>query len=274
MNLEEVYGEIEAFSKETHSDSDYCKETVFVRGREEQQFAPLEYLAGKFTELDGEKGLYREGLVCDSHGLYGGDSFAIWYQRQFGQKLKQAHARKIQILYRPDDKAIFDAIELVTQCYAVLRKQHILINNKNLPTQLGEWYAKSIFGLRQIQSASQRGFDFFFPDGPRTEVKVHWGDQHPPKGVKIRKSLLELSQSCILIYVANNLTIDEICLLDSDFVMRKFAGKGHTIFLKDSDVGQYFFSQSDKHLDKIINSSLLMKCSTPRFAMKLSESFQ
>ncbi len=274
MDLQEVYREIEAFSGETHSGSDYYKEEIFVKGKKEQQFAPLEYLTEKIEKLDGEKGLYKEGLVCDSHGLYGGGDFAVWYEQQFAQKLKQACARKIQILHRPDDKAIFDTIELVNQCYRVLRKQHILINNKNLPTQLGEWYAKSIFGLRQIHSTSQRGFDFFFPEGTRTEVKVHWGDQHPSKGVKIRKSLIELSELCILIYVADNLTIGEICLLDSSFIMRKFAGKGHTIFLKDSDVGQYFFSQSDKHYGKIINSTLLMKCSTPRFAMKLSESFQ
>jgi len=48
-------------------------------------------------------------------------------------------------------------------------------------------------------------------------------------------------------YVSKNFMIREMLLLDSDFVMRKFAAKGHTIFLKDSDIASYFFSRSNKH---------------------------
>ena len=63
-------------------------------------------------------------------------------------------------------------------------------------------------------------------DGKRIEVKVHWNDQSSPKGVKIKKSLVELSDYCVIIYLAANLMIREICFLDSEFVLRKFADKG------------------------------------------------
>ncbi len=273
MNLEKIYREVETFSKETHGSSDYYKEEIFVRGEGEQQFAPLKFLVKKIEDLGDEKGLYKEDFVCDSYDLYDQDDFINWYEHQFARKLKRTYAKKINILYRPDNKSIFDSIELVNKCYKVLRDQHIIMNNKNLPVQLGEWYAKAIFGLRQVKSTSQRGFDFFL-EGRRVEIRVEWGDKSSPKGVKIRKSLVELSDACIIMYIARNFTIREICFLDSDFIVRKFSGKGHTIFLKDSDVNQYFFSSSSKHLDKVVNSTPLMKYSTPQFAIKLSESFQ
>ena len=147
------------------------------------------------------------------------------------------------------------------------------MNGKNLPVQLGEWYAKSIFGLRQVKSTSQRGFDFYIGD-ERAEVKVHWADHSSPKGVKVRKSMVQLSQYTIVMYVARNFMIREVCFLDSDFILRKFAGKGHTIFLKDSDVGQYFFSRSNKQSDKVVNQTALMKYASPTFAMNLTEFFQ
>ena len=65
--------------------------------------------------------------------------------------------------------------------------------------------------------------------------------------------------------------IREICFLDSNFIMRKFSGKGHTIFLKDIDIIDYFLSKSNKHQNKVINKSALMKFATPTFAMRLSE---
>ena len=84
---------------------------------------------------------------------------------------------------------------------------------------------------------------------------------------------MELSDHCILIYIARNFMIREICFLDSSFILRKFGGKGHTIFLKDSDVSQYFFSKSDKHYAKVVNTSALLKYSNPTLAMKLVEYF-
>lgn len=147
------------------------------------------------------------------------------------------------------------------------------MNGKNLPVQLGEWYGKCIFGLNQIKSTSQRGFDFFLGND-RVEIKVHWSDQSSPKGVKLKKSLIGLSQFTIIIYLSRNFMIREICFLDSGFIQRKFSGKGHTMFLKDLDISPYFFSQSDKHVDKVANSTALLKYANPNFAMKIAEKFQ
>lgn len=272
MNLENLYEEVEVFSKETHGSTDYFKETAFVRGKGENDFAPLKYLCKKISELDDKFSLLKKGFVSDALDLYDQPAFSDWYEHQFGRKLKRSEAKKITIIYLPDNKRIFDAIELVNKSYDILRTEHIILNNKNLPVQLGEWYAKAIFGLDQLKSTSQRGFDFLL-EGKRVEIKVEWGDASSPKGVKLRKSLADLSDYCIIMYIAKNFRIREICFLDSDFVTRKFGGKGHTIFLKDSDVTQYFFSSSLKHSNKVANPTALLKYSTPTFAMKLTEAF-
>ena len=272
MNLKRLQEEIEVFSKETHGSSDYYKEEIFVKGEGEGQYAPLKYLLKKVEGFEDSDQLSKEGLVCDSYTLYDQNEFQKWYVHQFSRKLTRSFSKNISIFYLPDNKNIFDAIETVNKCFEVLREQHILLNNKNLPVQLGEWYAKTVFGLKQVKSSSQRGFDFYL-DGKRVEIKVTWGDASSPKGVKIRKSLVELSDYCVVMYIARNLTIREICFLDSDFIIRKFSGKGHTIFLKDADVGQYFFSNSSKHVNKVANSSALLRYGTPMFAMKIAEQF-
>lgn len=272
MNKIDLYREIEVFSGETHGSSDYDKEIVFVKGEKPSSFAPLKYLCKKLEGLSSKQVLLKEGFVSDALDLHDQTSFLKWFESQFRRKLKRSEAKKIFLVYVPDNKSIFDAIELVNNSYEVLRNEHIILNNKNLPVQLGEWYAKCIFGLDQLKSTSQRGFDFHF-EGKRAEIKVEWGDSSSPKGVKIRKSLADLSDYCIIVYVARNFRIRDICFLDSNFVVRKFSGKGHTIFLKDSDLDQYFFSKSLKHADKVVNSSALLRYSTPQFAMKIEEAF-
>ena len=161
---------------------------------------------------------------------------------------------------------------MASRSYETLREKNILINGKNLPVQLGEWYAKCVFGLKQKKSTSQRGFDFLL-DNSRVEVKVSWGNTSPAKGVKVKKTLVQLSDLCIVVYLSLNFKIREICILDSDFIIRKISGKGHTIFLKDVDIAQYFFSKSSKHIGKVSNSSGLLRFSTPELAMKIAEMF-
>jgi hypothetical protein len=199
--------------------------------------------------------------------------FKTWFKNKFGKKLTLKASKSMGILHFPDQKRIFDAVEEVNKMFDILRKTFVIMNNKNLPVQLGEWYAKTIFGLKQAKSSSQRGFDFVNDDGKKIEVKAQWGDKSSPKGVRIKKSLLELSDICIVIYVAKNFMIRDVLYLDSDFVLRKYAGKGHAVYLKDSDVGSYFFSKSNKHLNKVVNQSALMRFSSPGFAMKLAGRF-
>ncbi|MBK24169.1 MAG: hypothetical protein CME70_09235 [Halobacteriovorax sp.] len=272
MNLEVLNREIKDFNQETHGSTDYDKDEIYVMGESPNEFAPLKYLVKKIEGISTPRDLLKLGLVHDTYELFEYEHFPQWFEAQFSRKLTRTFSKKISILHLPNNKEIFDSIELVNKCYQTLKAEQILMNGKNLPVQLGEWYAKAIFGLEQRKSASQRGFDFYLED-KRIEVKVHWADISSPKGVKMRKSLVDLSDHCILIYIARNFMIREICFLDSNFIIRKFGGKGHTIFLKDSDVSQYFFSKSDKHYAKVVNKTALMKYSNPQLAMKLAESF-
>lgn len=259
---------VDTFNQSTHGSSDYYKDEIYVM-KEKGLYAPISFMRKKVEGFD-ESTLLSKGFIYDSLDLVGDKEFTDWYEKQFSRKLKRTQAKQIMIIHLPDNKRIFDAIETVNKVYDILRDEHIIFNGKKLPVQLGEWYAKCIFGLMQQKSTSQRGFDFYVGD-KRMEVVVHWGDQTSPKGVKVRKSLCDLSSSVIIIYLARNFMIRDICLLDSDFVLRKFAGKGHTLFLKDSEISTYFFSKSTKHKDKVTNKNALLKYALPKLAMNLTE---
>jgi hypothetical protein len=271
MNTETLLKEVEEFNKQTHGSTNYHEDIYYIKRPDVNEYAPLGYMLKK-TDITGLNDVLRHGFVCESLELIEREEFHNWFEHQFSRKLKRAQARQILIVSVPENSKILDAIETVFRGYEIFKNNAVILNGKNLPTQLGEWYAKCIFGLRQTKSTSQRGFDFYSGEN-RVEVKVHWSDTSSPKGVKLRKSLVELSDFVIVIYIANNFMIREVCLLDSDFVIRKFSSKGHTIFLKDNDISDYFFSKSDKHLDKVVNSNALLKFATPSLALKLSGSF-
>lgn len=256
------------FCSESHGASNYGKETVFVRGKNKGEYVPLVYLKKKVTDLSEKTLLENYGFNYNSYSVYEDHEFESWYEKQFSKKLPLKHAKTVTILFAPTEKNITESLEVITKAYDKLREEKILLNSKNLPVQLGEWYAKCIFGLNQIKSSSQRGFDFQIKS-QQVEVKVHWAQKTGHKGLKLRKSLVELSKYCILIYVSKDFLIKDICFLDSDFILRKFPTKGPTIFLKETDVGPYFFSKSTKHFDKIVNKATLMKFATPQLALKL-----
>ncbi len=271
MEIDKLNEEIKLFSSSTHGSSDYDKDEYFVMSESRTDFAPLKYIQKRVPEFKDINSLLKIGFVYDSLDLSNNENFQHWYEKQFAKKLLRRDSRKISIVYVPNNKLILDQIGLVNKSYEVLSHEQILLNGKNLPTQLGEWYAKCIFGLKQLKSTSQRGFDFVMGDGKRVEIQVEWSDVSSPKGVKIKKTLVDLSDYCVIIYVAKNFMIREVCFLDSEYVSRKFSSKGHTIFLKDSDVSAYFFSKSSKHFDKIINPITFLKYASPNLAMKLSE---
>jgi hypothetical protein len=259
------------FTASQHGSTDYDKDEFFVMGSNKDEFAPLSYIIKKEESITDIISLQALGYTYSSCDFLDLQAFKDWFCHQFSKKLSIKNTKSIGILNYPDQKQIFEAVEMVDKSYKSLRENHIIVNGKNFPVQLGEWYAKVIFGLRQVKSTSQRGFDFVIGDRKKVEVKIHWNDQSSPKGVKLKKSLVELSDYVIIMYVARNLMIRDVLLLDSDFVMRKFGGKGHTIFLKDLDVLNYFFSRSGKQLDKVANKSALMRFATPNLAMKLTE---
>ncbi len=265
-----VDGIADEFSCGSHGSSDLWKNTVYVRGNSDEEFVPFDYLSKK-ENIEKVSDLQKKGYVVSSLTYLELTSFDDWYQKVFNRKLSQKDKKNIDIVHYPDTKKVHEAVEIVDQVYRILKDHKILVNGKNLPVQLGEWYAKSVFGLHQKKSSSQRGFDFYTEDDKKVEVKVHWHDITSPKGVKLKRSLIEMSDYTVIMYIAKNFTIRDILLLDSDFVIRKFAGKGHTIFLKDTDVLSYFFSKSNKHYGKIINRSALMKFSNADFAIKVDE---
>lgn len=262
------------FSAQANGSSDYWKDSLFVRGEDDSTFAPLRYLSKKNQDINSIEDLQKKGYVLSSLTYLDLRSFDDWFKNNFNRKLSLKDRKNIDILHHPDSKKIFEAVEIVDQVYRILKDHKVLVNGKNLPVQLGEWYAKTILGLHQKKSSSQRGFDFYTNDNKKVEVKIHWQDITSPKGVKLKRSLVEMSDYTVVMYVAKNFMVRDILLLDSPFVIRKFAGKGHTIFLKDTDINGYFFSRSNKHYDKIINRSALMKFSTPDFAMKVDDKFQ
>lgn len=259
------------FTSQKHGNTDYDKDEVFIMGKNSNEFVPLNYLKKKVETVKKVDDLLAHGYTYSSSDFLDLPDFSNWFSAQFSKKLLTKDSKNIGILHWPDQKAIFDAVELVDKCYRSLRDNHIINNGKNFPVQLGEWYAKVIFGLRQIKSTSQRGFDFALGDGKKVEVKIHWNDQSSPKGVKLKKTLVDLSDYVIVMYVARNLMIRDILMLDSDYVLRKFNEKGHTIFLKDIEIANYFFSKSGKQLSYVMNKSALMRFSNPNLAMKLTE---
>ncbi len=271
MLKQKVYELAQKFSGSTHGSSDYDKDSIFVRGSSDREYVPYSFLQKELPEIDGIYKLKSEGFVFSSYDFLEINEFDQWYQNQFNKRLSSKVMKNLGILHLPDQKSIFDTVEVVHQTFQILKDHKVLMNGKNLPIQLGEWYSKIIFGLHQIKSSSQRGFDFKTEEGKVVEVKVHWHDSTSPKGVKIKKSLAELSDYCIIMYVAKNFTIRDILFLDSEFILRKFDTKGHTIFLKDQDVAGYFFSKSDKHFDKVVNKTALLKFASPTLAMKLED---
>ena len=167
---------------------------------------------------------------------------------------------------------IFSSIEKISRCYEDFRENLILNNRKKLPVQFGEWLCKSIFGLRQDKTPSQRGFDFFKND-QRVEVVIHWGDRSNPKGIKLKKSLVSLSKYTVIVLVSDTFLIRDICFLDSSFILRKFPTKGHTIFLKELDIQSYYFSKSTKNLSYVVQSGTLLRFATPKLATYLADKF-
>lgn len=259
------------FSLEPHGSSNWGEELIYVMGEKNGHYIPFKYLCKHMPQVQDVSDLQKQGYLFSSLEYLESADFAPWYKAQFGRKLSNKQAKDIGILYSPEQKDILEALTLSDKAFEIFKEQNVLMNGKNLPVQLGEWFAKSIFGLRQIKSSSQRGFDFYTNDKKRVEVKVHWNDFSSPKGVKIKKSLLELSDHAIVMYVSKNFMIRDILFLDSSYILRKLSGKGHTVFLKDGDVSKYFFSNSDKHFSKILDKQTMMRFSHPNFAMKLSD---
>lgn len=264
-----IFAAAKEFSATSHGSSSYDSELLFVMGESENEFVPLSFLVKKVSNVSSMRDLQKLGFSYSSAGFIELDSFTDWYKKQFGKKFTQKHFTQMGILHFPCEPKILTIVSEISKCYEALKNEHVINNGKNLPVQLAEWYAKLIFGLKQIKSSSQRGFDFYSDDGRKIEVMVDWNDRSSPKGAKLKKALVEISDCCIIIYINSMFLIRDILFLDSDFIMRKYADKGHTIFLKDNVVSEYFFSVSVKHHDKIVSKETLLNFSAPSLKAKL-----
>lgn len=265
---EDVFAIAKEFSGSSHGSSSYDTELYFVMGESESDFVPLSFLIKKIPNLTTMRDLQIAGFSFSSASFLDLESFSDWYKKQFGKKFTQKHFSQIGILHYPKEEKILSIVEKVSRCYDDLKSEHVINNGKNLPVQLAEWYSKLIFGLKQIKSSSQRGFDFYSDDGKKIEVMVDWNDRTSPKGTKLKKALVEISDCCIIIYINSSFLIRDLLYLDSEFILRKFSDKGHTIFLKDSAVAEYFFSASNKHHDKIVSKKTLLTFATNTFKTK------
>ena len=259
------------YNSKRHGGSDHSSCLDYIVDKSKDQFIPLKFLISKKI-LQRESQLFRMGYVQVAIETYGEDAFKNWFEQQYSKKCPPDQLKKISIYYIPSMNEIFSSVEKISNCYADFRDNLILNNRKKLPVQLGEWLCKSIFGLKQEKTPSQRGFDFF-KEGKRVEVIIHWGDRSNPKGIKLKKSLVTLSKYTIIMLISDNLLIRDICFLDSDFILRKFPTKGHTIFLKELEVSQYYFSKSTKNLAQVAQSGTLLRFCTPRLATYLADKF-
>jgi len=264
-----IFAMAKEFSGSSHGSSSYDSEVLFVMGENENEFVPLSYLIKKVPSLATMKDLQVQGFCYSSAAFLDLESFTEWYKKQFGKKFTQKHYAQMGILHFPRELKILSIVDEVSKCYETLKIEHVINNGKNLPVQLAEWYAKLIFGLKQVKSTSQRGFDFYSDDGRKIEVMVDWNDRSSPKGAKLKKALVEISDCCIIIYINSMFLIRDILFLDSEFIMRKYSDKGHTIFLKDSVVSEYFFSISTKHHDKIVSKGTLLNFAAPSLKAKI-----
>lgn len=267
--IEEIENLIELFSESNHGSSNYGEDSYFVETtlNKREVFIPFSFLKKKSNKIQSINDLLTNSYTFSFENISDNPNFVKWYEKSFAKKINTKRNKESKILYVPKYKEILDSLDAINRGYNVLREQQVLINNKKLAVQLGEWYSKMIFGLNQEKSTSQRGFDFYLDDN-KVEVKVNWSERALPKGIKIKKSLVELSNFTVFIFVNSSFLIRDICLLDSDYIIRKFSSKGHTIFLKEIEISNYMFSKSNKHFDKIKNKDVMLRYASPNFSEK------
>ena len=187
MNIENIFLEISKYSNKVQK-QDFGDELYFIKGNK-REYAPFRFLTKKIPEIKGIRSLEEEGFLANSYDFYLPDDFTVWYESKSKKKILKDVKEKIKILELPNHKNILCGLESIKIGYKILRDEKIIINGKNFPVQLGEWFVKNLFCLEQKKSPSQRGFDFYY-DQEQVEVVVHWGNRPAPKGIKVKKSML------------------------------------------------------------------------------------
>jgi hypothetical protein len=78
-----------------------------------------------------------EGFVFSSYDFLEINEFDQWYLTQFNKRLSSKVMKNIGILHLPDQKAIFDTVEVVHQTFQILKDHKVLMNGKNLTNSIG-----------------------------------------------------------------------------------------------------------------------------------------
>jgi hypothetical protein len=260
---------ISLYSSGSHGIS---KEKIFVANPSKNEFAPLGLILKKIDGLHEVEDLVRIGYSYLSIEIDDYPAFNEWFFKQFSLKLTGKLKKDLYVLYPSDDQIVLNTLSKMDFLYQILHKEKVLLNNKHLTTQLGEWYARAIFGIIPKKSISVRGFDFFLENIP-VEIKVAWPEKTSPKGIRILKSSMENSTFLIIIYLTRNFLIRDILFLDSKQYLFNLDVRGETIFVKESSIKKFLFSKSDYFFDRVVNSNALLKFATPTLAIKLGNLF-
>ena len=262
MDLEHIAREINQYY-ESAEDTPLGDGDVFVQcPKGSSRYAPFRALScTDWCEL------LKIGYVCESHCLERFTDFQNWFEERY-----QCPVKGVYLLTIPQDTKVHNAAAMLMKAHQMLMGDCIVFNTKDIPVQIAEWYAKSIFGLVQCSSHCQRGFRFYRRD-IAVEVKVAWGEETSVRGVKIEKRALARSEYCIIIYLADSFMIQDICIMDAKFILKKWENKGEFVFLREEQISKYFFSRSSLHKKAVQNVSRLLQFSTPTFAKRMAEVF-
>ena len=136
MLKDKVFELAQKFSGSTHGSSDYDKDSLFVRGSSDREYVPFTFLQKEMPEIDTLNTLKSEGFVFSSYDFLEINEFDQWYQNQFNKRLSSKLMKNIGILHLPDQKSIFDTVEVVHQTFQILKDHKVLMNGKNLPRRV------------------------------------------------------------------------------------------------------------------------------------------
>jgi hypothetical protein len=127
---EKVFELAREFSGQTHGATDYDKDMIFVMGANDQEFVPWSFVQKNDASFDSISLLKSEGFVYSGYEFLELASFDQLYQKQFQKKLSGKSVKSLGILHMPDQKAIFDTVEVVYQTHKILKDHKVLVNGQ------------------------------------------------------------------------------------------------------------------------------------------------
>ena len=75
------------FSNSSHGSSEYFKDEVFIRGKNDEEFVPISFAIKKEPSIKNINSLQESGYVFSSLNYLELSSFDKWFQKSFNKKL-------------------------------------------------------------------------------------------------------------------------------------------------------------------------------------------